>query len=177
MRKQVYDLTAADLQAHPVWEHCLDEEGLPNQDEATVRPYDDSGGKPLEHDGLLVVRATLTLANGTRFPGYLYYVPEMPAAAGTRYGPLADLQPQLITPEGQVMFWYGAVAPTAEALAQVYRKLGARAAGVFPVRYGSDVPLATGPITGEIPGFEYIAEKRKGWFSKERFVATITEAQ
>jgi len=23
MRKQVYDLTAADPEAHPVWEHCL----------------------------------------------------------------------------------------------------------------------------------------------------------
>ena len=141
-----------------------------------MRPYD-SRGKPLKHDGLLVVRATLTLANGTRFPGYLYYTLEMPPEAGPSYGPLADLQPQIITPKGQVMFWYGAVAPAAETVAEVYRKLGAGAAGVFPVRFASEVPLATGPIKGEIPGFQYIAEKRKGWFSKERFVATVTEAQ
>jgi hypothetical protein len=170
MRKQVYELTAADLQAHPVWEHCLDEEGLPNQDEATVRPYD-AGGKPLEYVGLVVVRATLTLANGSRFPGYLYYAPEVP---GSSYGPLANLQPQIITPQGQVMFWFGAVTPGAEALADIYRKLGAAAAGVFPVRFASDVPLATGPIQGEIPGFQYIATKRKGWFSRERVVETIS---
>ena len=173
MRKQVYELTAADLEAHPVWEHCLDEEGLPGQDEATVRPYD-AGRRPLEYAGMLVVRATLVLASGTRFTGYLYYVPELPAGAVTSYGRLADLQPQIITPSGQVMFWYGAVRPTAEAVAEAYRKLGARASGVFPVRFGSDLPLATGPIDGEIPGFQYIAERRKGWFSRERVVETIS---
>jgi len=39
-RKQVYDLTLADLQAAPVWEFALDEEGVAGQDEATVRPYE-----------------------------------------------------------------------------------------------------------------------------------------
>jgi hypothetical protein len=174
IRKQVYDLTAADLEAHPVWEHCLDEEGEPGQDEATVRPYD-TGGKPLEEGGgMLVVRATLTLANGTRFPGLVYFTPELPPGMGMSYGPLANLQPQIITPLGQVMFWYGALAPTHEALAEAHRRLGVRPGEVFPVRYVSDVPLATGPLQGEIPGFQYIAEKRKGWFSKERFVETIS---
>lgn len=168
MRKQVYELTAADLQAHPVWEHCLDEEGVEGQDEATVRPFD-TGGKPLEYQGMMVVRAALTLANGTRFPGFLYYAPAVP---GQTYGPLANLQPQAITPQGQVMFWYGAVPPTPEALRDAYRRLGAGAAGVFPVRYASEVALATGAITGEIPGFQYIATRRKGWFSSERVVET-----
>ena len=169
MRKQVYELSAADLEAHPVWEHCLDEEGLEGQDEATVRPFD-AQGKPLEYEGMLVVRATLTLANGTRFPGYVYYVPD----DGQRYGRLADLQPQAITPLGQVMFWYGALMPTKEILDDAYRKLGADAKGVFPVRYASEVPLATGTIEGEIAGFHYIATKKKGWFSSERVVETVT---
>ncbi|HEV3008815.1 MAG TPA: hypothetical protein VGX52_07265 [Burkholderiales bacterium] len=174
MRKQVYDLTAADLEAHPVWEHCLDEEGLPNQDEATVRPYD-TAGKPVPFDaGLLVVRTTLTLANGTRYPGYLYYTPEPPAQAGPGYGPLANLQPQITTPEGQVMFWYGMLRPTPDVMAKAYRLLGADAAGVFPVRYTSDVPLATGPISGELAGFYYLVDKRKGWFSRERVVERIS---
>ena len=138
-----------------------------------MRPYD-AGGKPLEYDGLLVVRASLTLAKGARFPGYVYYTPAMPAEVGPSYGPLADLQPQIVTPQGQGMFWFGAVAPTPDALADAYRKLGAVAAGVFPVRFASEVPLAAGPISGEIPGFQYIAERKKGWFSKERYVATVT---
>jgi hypothetical protein len=177
MRKQVYELTAADLEAHPVWEHCLDEEGLPGQDEATVRPYE-TGGKPLQYDGLLVVRARFTLANAKRLPGYISYTPASPPEMRSGdYGPLADLQPQIITPEGQVMFWFGVLAPNAEALAEAYRKLGARAAHVFPLHFAADVPLATGPIEGEVRGFQYIAEKRRGLFSKDRFVATITEAQ
>lgn len=147
MRKQVYELTAADLEAHPVWEHCL------------------------EYEGMMVVRATLTLANGIRFPGLLYYAPEVP---GQGYGPLANLQPQAITPQGQVMFWYGALTPTPEILAEAYGKLGADAKGVFPVRYASEVTLATGPISGEIPGFQYLATRRKGWFSSERVVETTT---
>jgi hypothetical protein len=166
MRKQVYELTAADLDAHPVWEHCLDEEGVEGQDEATVRPFD-AGGRPLEYEGMLVVRAAVTLANGARFPGIVYYAPEIPA-----YGPLANLQPQAITPQGQVMFWYGALRPAPETLAEAYRKLGAQAAGVFPVRYATEVALSGGPIAGEIPGFQYIATRRKGWFASERVVET-----
>jgi hypothetical protein len=170
MRKQVYELTAADLEAHPVWEHCLDEEGRPNQDEATVRPYD-PGGKPLEYVGMLVVKSTLTLANGRPFPGYLYYTPDVP---GSTYGPLANLQPHALTPAGQVMFWFGRLQPGREAIADAYRKLGADAAGVFPVRYATEVTLATGPVQGEIAGFQYIAERKKGWFSRESYVATTS---
>src|SRR5205814_561097 len=39
IRKQVYNLTAADLSEHPVWEFAEDEEGTEGQDEATVRPF------------------------------------------------------------------------------------------------------------------------------------------
>lgn len=167
MRKQVYELTAVDLETHPVWEHCLDETGTAGQDEATVRPYD-AGGEPLAYVGLVIVRATLTLANGRRHPGFVYYVPPQSPC-----GALADLQPQAITPHGQVMFWYGLLQPPPDTLADAYRKLGADAAGVFPLRYASEVPLATGPVTGEISGFHFIAERRKGWFSKERTVAIV----
>src|SRR5882724_9722481 len=39
IRKQVYELTLEDLVAFPAWEFALDEEGEPDQDEATVRPF------------------------------------------------------------------------------------------------------------------------------------------
>jgi hypothetical protein len=43
VRKQVYDLTVADLEQHAVWEFALDEEGEEGQDEATIRPYESRG--------------------------------------------------------------------------------------------------------------------------------------
>ena len=38
IRKQVYLLTVEDLNDHPLWEFCPDEEGEEDQDEATVKP-------------------------------------------------------------------------------------------------------------------------------------------
>ena len=74
MRKQVYDLTTADLNASPAWEFALDEETVPGQDEATVRPYE-IGNQPVPAGGMFVVRSTFTLANRAQLAGYLYYTP------------------------------------------------------------------------------------------------------
>jgi hypothetical protein len=41
IRKQVYELLPIDLESFPIWEHALDEEGVPSQDEATVRIHPD----------------------------------------------------------------------------------------------------------------------------------------
>jgi len=71
MRKPVYELTLADLEAQPVWEFALDEEGVPGQDEATVRPYA-TNGQPVPEGGMFVVRAAFTLAGSARRAGYLY---------------------------------------------------------------------------------------------------------
>lgn len=38
IRKAADELTIADLERFPAWEFCLDEESLPGQDEATMRP-------------------------------------------------------------------------------------------------------------------------------------------
>ena len=40
-RKQVYLLSAEDFKSYPIWEFCLDEEGMEGQDEATVKPSED----------------------------------------------------------------------------------------------------------------------------------------
>jgi hypothetical protein len=37
-RKPITDLTPADLDAFPIWEYALDEEGVEGQDETWVRP-------------------------------------------------------------------------------------------------------------------------------------------
>ena len=69
-RKQVYDLTLADLNAIPVWEFAPAEEDVPGRDEATVRAYFVTPPIDTGHGGV-VVRATFTLADGTNMRGYL----------------------------------------------------------------------------------------------------------
>ena len=146
IRRQVYELTPADLERFPVWEFALDEEGEEGQDEATVRPYEAT--LPLDpSDGMFIVRATLTLSDGTSFKGYL--TPPVQGEAG-----LSTFQPAVVAPDGQVSFWCGMLVPPPDHIAKCYSLLGkASPKQVFPVRFGSDVPLIGGPIAGDIPGF------------------------
>jgi hypothetical protein len=145
IRKQVYDLTAQDFDRCAVWEFALDEEDEAGQDEATVRPW--HGVEPLNPaDGMFVVRATIELADGTRLAGYL--TPPVQGDAS-----VASLQPTALTAGGQVAFWYGVMAPTAKRMADTYAVLGRSSIEVFPVRFGSDVGIAGGPVTGVIHGF------------------------
>ncbi len=40
MRKLIIELTEIDIDAYPIWEYALDEEGLKGQDETWIRPLD-----------------------------------------------------------------------------------------------------------------------------------------
>lgn len=146
IRRQVYELTAADLERFPVWEFALDEEDEDDQDEATVRPY--GGSLPLDpSDGLFIVRASMTLSDGTRLSGYL--TPPVNGESG-----LDSLHPAVVAPDGQVLFWCGMLEPPSEHIAKNYRLLGSKSLDdVFPVRFESDIALVGGPVAGEIPGF------------------------
>jgi len=145
IRKQVYELSAADLESFPIWEFALDEEGNEGQDEATVRPFD--ADFPFDpSDGMFVVKATFQLADGTRLPGYL-----TPPLEGE---PSIDaIQPVIVTKRGQVMPWLGAVAVAPDVLHSAYDKLERTAAAVFPVRYSAVIELVGGPIAGTLNGF------------------------
>lgn len=146
IRRQVYELTPTDLERFPVWEFALDEEGEEGQDEATVRPCEVSG--PLDPaDGMFIVRASLTLSDGTQLTGYL-----TPPVQGE--GGLSTLQPAVVVPNGQVSFWCGMVVPPPEHISKSYSLLGkASPQHVFPLRFESDVALVGGPVSGEVPGF------------------------
>ncbi len=146
IRKQVYELGVDDLSRSPVWEFALDEEGEEGQDEATVRPYALHG--PLDPSaGMFIVRARLTLADGTSVIGYLTPPVQGDSSLGT-------LQPAAVVGAGQVSFWCGLVSPDPEQIAESYRRLGKSSpAQVFPLRFEADVPLIGGPIRGELPGF------------------------
>lgn len=141
MRKQVYELTTADLEQCPVWEHALDEEGEEGQDEATVKPRPDlEVADPGE--GMLVVRAELVAADGTRYDGYVY--PQHDDYIGW-------IQPSAITERGHVGFWVGAFPP--RDLEKRYGLLGKTAEELFPVRYRALVPHEGVRLEGEIPAF------------------------
>jgi hypothetical protein len=145
VRKQVYELVPADLAEHPIWEFALDEEDVEDQDEATVRPWE--GGEPLDPaEGMFVVRASMTLADGTRLLGFL--TPSVRADDS-----IATIQPSIVTDHGQVDFWFGAFAPPAARIDGAYAILGRDAAAVFPLHYESDVALEGGPVSGVLPGF------------------------
>jgi len=145
IRKQVSDLTPADLKEFPVWEFALDEEGVEGQDEATVRPMPaayalDPGA------GTLVVRATFRLADGTKMEGYL--TPPLDAEPG-----LGSIQPVIVGAFGQVGFWMGVIRPPPSDLAKFYLRLGKSASQVFPLQFESNVELKGGRVSGTIPGF------------------------
>jgi hypothetical protein len=154
IRKQVYELTLEDMRECPTWEFASDEEGEEGQDEATVRPREVS--RALDpSEGMFIIRAIFTLADGTRMSGYL--TPPIQDDSG-----LGTLQPVIITEDGQVLFWHGVVGPNAESLAQSYAKLGRDAAKVFPVEVTSDVELVGGPIRATIPGFLVLEDWETG---------------
>ena len=140
--KQVYELTRLDLRQHPLWEFCLDEEGIPGQDEATVKSED--SGVPSYSPGAYIVAADFVLADGSAAEGYIY--PGEPHDFGCT-------QPNVILPDGQLNFWFGIVPTTNEKLDAIYRRLGKNSESVFPAHYETRVPINGKPMKGVVEGF------------------------
>jgi hypothetical protein len=150
IRKQVYELAVDDLIHFPAWEFALDEEGEEGQDEATVRPS--YAPLPLDpSESMFIVRAKFSLADGTRLPGYL--------TPGHAADDLGSIQPIIITPQGQINFWMGAVRGD---ISPLYQKLGKNADQIFPITFKSDVPLVGGVVFGSIPGFLHLTDWKSG---------------
>jgi hypothetical protein len=154
IRKQVYELTLEDMRKFPVWEFALDEEGEEGQDEATVRPCEVSGALD-PSDGMFVVRAAFTLADGTQMLGCL--TPPDQGDDG-----LGSLHPVIIGERGHVLFWHGVIAPDAQSLAQSYATLTRDASRTFPIQVVSDVELVGGPVRATIPGFLVLEDWKTG---------------
>lgn len=126
----------------------MDEEGEEGQDEATVRPYS-VVGPANSAEGTLVVRASFTLADGTIMLGCV--TPPSPEFSG-----LGTIQPQIITPDGPVSFWYDVLELTREVLARNYEILGRKADRIFPVPFASEVEVIGEPVTGILNAFLYM---------------------
>jgi hypothetical protein len=141
-RKPVEDLAVADLEAFPVWEFALDEEGSEDdahdeddnpQDETWVRPL--AAAEVPGGASALGVAAALRLAGGLVYPGVLFCDTDVdPAHANLEVSAVA-----LLTTAGRVLFARGDTpAETGRAL----KRLGLPAAQVFPLEYCTRAPLA-----------------------------------
>lgn len=144
---QYLDLTAEHFTRHPVWisAHVADTDApwYDDTDEETFRPW--LGALPVgPDDGLFLVRATFTLADGTALPGFLT-PQEAPQPAGLE----GLLQAEVFLPGGRrEQFWDGLVPLPAERraalAAQLFADLGKLAGAVFPVRVEAAPGLTRG---------------------------------
>ena len=143
IRKQVGDLRPHDLEQFPIWEHAIDEEGEPGQDEETVKPRPDlSVADP--SSGLFLVRAEFVANDGTRFDGYVY--------PSTEHEP-GLIQPTIVTKDGQVNFWYGMLSPEPGAIEAHYELLGTSAEQLFPLKYRAKAKYKGAKLQGTVTAF------------------------
>ena len=69
-RKPIDQITVADLIDFPIWEFCLDEEGVDDMDETWVRPVA-AAAVPADEAYSLSVAATFETASGLRVDGLI----------------------------------------------------------------------------------------------------------
>lgn len=163
IRKQDYQLDLTDLTQFPVWEYALDEEQIEGQDERTVRPY--LASPPLDpHGAHFIVRASFHLADGTQMMGYIRPITLSRSEFMKPVVP-ADMNPIIITQQGQVAFWYGTLKPSPEEISQNYRMLNKKPFEVFPIKFTSDVEVLDSIAEGTLEGFLYCEENVQDFFS------------
>jgi peptidoglycan/xylan/chitin deacetylase (PgdA/CDA1 family) len=146
--KQFGDLTREDFDRHPVWIGChtadYDEPWYDDTDEETFRPW--TGDLPADAGGaMLLVRATIELRDGSRYPGFVTPAPT-PGDLGTQ-------QPQIFAGDRRFGFWGGMFGVPVEGRQALYAALGKPADAVFPLRFSADAGLAAGEASGEVLGF------------------------
>ncbi len=151
---QFGDLAPAHFATHPVWIQChvvdYDAPWYDETDEETFRPW--AGSLPAGPDeGMLLVAADLTLADGTTLEGFV--TPAFPDAANDP-ALLGTIQPQIFLPSGRrESFWDGMFARSAQDRARLYADLGRTSDRVFPIRFTARPGLTTGLAAGEFAGF------------------------
>ena len=140
-------LTAEDFERIPVWLAChvadYDEPWYDETDEETFRPW--TGELPVRHaDGMYLVKATATLADGSSFPAFL-----TPAADNE----LGLAQPQVFVRGRRFSFWGGMMGSSQKERDEFYAAVGMAAETVFPIRFTVAPELAEGAMIVEVGGF------------------------
>lgn len=146
-------LTPTHFARWPVWigVHVADydEPWYEDADEETFRPFD--GDLPVDPErGMLLVKAEMTLADGSMLPGFV--TPAAGASGGA--GDMGTMQPHLFGPDGRLHgFWTGMIRSTAADRSRVYASLGREPSAIFPIRFRAGSALVRGGIEGRIDGF------------------------
>lgn len=136
--KQVYDLTAEDLDAYGVWFFPMDESV---EDEQTVRPLLEP---ETDSDFQVIVRTRFSGADGSHYLGYVHWC---------GYDDVSHLQPVLFVADATcVSFWNGMLAGSWEALSNDAQRLRT----VLPLSYQSEPLLGLSSITGRLEGLYYL---------------------
>ena len=146
--KQIGDLSSADFERHPVWIACHTEDfaepWFNETDEETFRPW--TGAQPVgPSDGMLLVRATFELHDGSRHDGFL--------TPASKEGDLGTLQPHLFVSGKSFGFWGGMAGVRPDRQRAFYEALRKGPEAIFPIRFSTDPELATGIAAGQIDGF------------------------
>jgi len=154
--KQGWDLTPNDFLMYPVWIQChcvdYDEPWYEETDETTFRPW--TGPLPVgPEEGMLLVHASLTLADGTKMSGFL-----TPQFEGEPLH-LGAVQPSLFGPSGELLhFWDGMFKRPSQKRDWCYDVLGKTAKQVFPLTFAAESGLARGQTEGMIAGFCWLGQ-------------------
>jgi hypothetical protein len=126
IRKAVYELTSSDFEAHPYWQYAYDEEGAAAQDECTVRPV--KLPDALGEAGPMFTLAAFFFPNGRMRHGVVT------VNAGDD---VVAHQPVLFLQTGHVLFYHGALRPSAKERSEALRNLRKISPQPFPINYVS----------------------------------------
>lgn len=145
--RQFGSLTAADFQRIPVWLAChvadYDEPWYSETDEETFRPW--TGELPVSAgEGMLLVSATATLADGASLPGFLTPSPD---------NELGTIQPQVFVRERLFSFWGGMPGVPRETRGEFYAAVGKGPDTVFPIAFSVAAGLVREATTITLEGF------------------------
>ena len=146
--KQFGDLSPADFERYPVWIACHTEDSAEpwfnETDEETFRPW--TGPLPVgPSDGMLLVRATFELHDGSHHDGFL--------TPAFKEGEIGALHPHLFVGDQSFGFWGGMFGVSADRRRAFYGALGKSPEAIFPIRFSADPNLATGVVAGRVDGF------------------------
>jgi hypothetical protein len=145
--KQFGELTVEDFIRHPVWigVHGMDENEpwYDDCDEETFKPW--AGDLPAgPEEGMLLVQATFTFADGTIVPGFI-----TPQHDQQPFN-LGIIQPQIFSSAGRHDFWDGMFQRPPELRAAFYRVFNKTEGQIYPIAFAAAPGLASGQVVGKI---------------------------